>query len=204
MIIKKMVVGPLQTNCYIIVDEKSGKGIIIDPGYDASKIIKQVGLCNVDVIFIVLSHGHIDHICALSEIKRATNAKVAIHRKDAPLLEETKLGVYLGIECTPIPRPDIYLEGGEEFKLGKLIFRIIHTAGHTPGGICLEGEGACFTGDTLFRYGIGRSDLPGGNSVSLINNIRQRLLTLPDQIKVYPGHGPETTIEAERRGNPFI
>jgi hydroxyacylglutathione hydrolase len=204
MILLKLPVGPMECNCYIVADRETLKGMIIDPGYSASEILEQVAKYKVEVEYILLTHGHLDHTCAVSEVKKATGAKLAVHKEDTDMLKDTSLGAYLGINNPPVPEPDVLLKDGDKLSLGKLIFKVIHTPGHTPGGICLLGEGACFSGDTLFKYGIGRADLPGGDGVRLISSIKEKLLTLSPITKVYPGHGPDTTIEAERRGNPYI
>ena len=180
--------------------------MIIDPGDEAKRILNEVKNLGLDIKIIALTHGHIDHIGALKEIKEATGAQVAIHSDDVGALKDRFLSIFLGIRHRSPPPPDRLLNDGDVISVGELKFTVIYTPGHTQGSICLLGEGVLFSGDTLFNYGVGRSDLPGsgGNHEQLIESIKKRLLVLGDDIKVYPGHGPETTIGTERRGNPFL
>ena len=206
MIVKKLVVGPLATNCYIVGSESSKEGMIIDPGAEANQILSSVKDTGLDIKFIVLTHSHIDHIGALKEVKEATGAEVAIHTGDAQALkgQEPSLGAMFGLSYPSPPPPDRLLGDGEGMDIGDLRFSVLHTPGHTPGGICLLGEGIVFSGDTLFNYGVGRADLPGGSYSQLMDSISTKLMTLPDTTIVYPGHGPDTTIGTERQGNPFL
>jgi glyoxylase-like metal-dependent hydrolase (beta-lactamase superfamily II) len=204
VIVRKLEVGPFASNCYIIGSEADREGMIIDPGDEAKLILSEVKDLGLDIKVIALTHGHIDHIGALKEVKEATGAQVAIHTDDVRTLKQKLLSIFLGIRHRSPPPPDWLLEDGDTISLGNLKFTVLHTPGHTPGGICLLGEGVLFSGDTLFNYGVGRADLPGGSYSQLIESIRNRLMVLPDEVAVYPGHGPETTIGAERRGNPFL
>jgi len=204
MILNKLVVGPFGSNCYIVGSESNKEGMIIDPGDEAEVILERVKDLGLEIRSIILTHGHIDHIGALKEVKEATGAEVAIHTDEADSLQEQPLSTMLGLSYpTPLP-PDRSLQDGDSIDIGDLHFLVLHTPGHTKGGICLLGEGVIFSGDTLFNYGIGRTDLPGGNYSQLMNSIHTRLMTLPDDTIVYPGHGPEATIGAERQGNPFL
>ncbi len=204
MIIRKLEVGLFASNCYIVGFNR--EGMIIDPGDEAKRILNEVKNLGLDIKIIALTHGHIDHIGALKEIKEATGAQVAIHSDDVGALKDRFLSIFLGIRHRSPPPPDRLLNDGDVISVGELKFTVIYTPGHTQGSICLLGEGVLFSGDTLFNYGVGRSDLPGsgGNHEQLIESIKKRLLVLGDDIKVYPGHGPETTIGTERRGNPFL
>lgn len=204
MILRKLEVGLFASNCYIVGSEASREGMIIDPGDEAQQILSRVKELELDIKYIILTHGHIDHIGALKEVKKATGAQVAIHTDDVRTLKDRFLGIFLGIRFRPPPPPDWLLNDCDTISFGDLKFTVLHTPGHTPGGICLLGEGVLFSGDTLFNYGVGRADLPSGSYSQLIDSIRNRLMVLPDEVAVYPGHGPETTIGAERRGNPFL
>ena len=205
-IIKRLEVGPFASNCYIIGSESTKQGLIIDPGDEAREILKSVEDLGLDIKLIMLTHGHVDHIGALKEVGAATGAEVAVHADDAPSLqgEGRTLGALFGLSYEAPPAPDRLLKEGDSIDVGDLHFSVLHTPGHTPGGICLLVHDIVFTGDTLFNYGIGRTDLPGGSYSQLMDSLHNKLMTLPDNTKVYPGHGPETTISAERQGNPFL
>ena len=204
MIVEKLVVGPFASNCYIVGSQSNKEGMIIDPGDEAKQILKRVKDLKLDIKFIVLTHGHIDHTGALKEVREVTGAKVAIHADDAKSLKVQSLSRIFGLSYPTPPPPDRLLKDGDSLDVGGMHFEVLHTPGHTSGGICLLGEGVVFSGDTLFNYGIGRTDLPGGSSSQLMNSIQTKLMTLPDNTVVYPGHGPDTTIGAERVGNPFL
>jgi len=205
MFLKHLQVGHLGTNCYIIADEKSKIAAIIDPGGDANEIINTVTKAKLIVKYIILTHGHGDHIAALKEVKEATDAKIAIHELDAHMLysPESNLSTLLGNGFTQ-PSADIKLIGNEEFNLGDLTLKIIHTPGHTPGGISIQVDNVVFTGDTLFEGSIGRTDFPGGSFDKLINSIKDNLLILEDDTKIFPGHGEPSTIGYEKNMNPFL
>ncbi len=204
MIVETLVVGPLATNCYIVGSQSGREGMIIDPGGEAKRILKKASDLKFDIKLIVLTHEHMDHVDALREVKEATGADIAAHADDARTLGDGSLSVLLGISPPALPPPDRLLKDGDKIDIDDLHFIVRHTPGHTPGGICLLGEGVVFSGDTLFNYGIGRADLPGGNYSQLIDSINSKLMVLADETIVYPGHGPQSTIGAERRGNPFL
>ena len=191
MILKRLVVGPYASNCYIVGSESTKEGMIVDPGAEADEILKTVKELGLQIKLIVLTHGHVDHVGVLNKVREATGAEAAIHADDTGGRQEqtTKLK---------------FLKGGDTIDLGDLHFLVLHTPGHSPDGICLLGNGVIFSGDTLFNYGIGRYDLSGGNYSQLMNSIHTKLMVLPDDTAVYPGHGPETTIGTERRANPFL
>ena len=191
MILKSLVVGMYGTNCYIVGAESTKEGMIIDPGDEAAEILRSVRELKLKIKLIVITHGHEDHIGALEEVKRATGAVLAIHQNDAVDLPD-------GL------RAEILLKGGETLQVGDLRFLVLHTPGHSPGGICLYGHGVLFCGDTLFHYSVGRTDFPGGNARQLLDSIATKLLVLPENTIVYPGHESFTTIGEEKRNNPFL
>lgn len=205
MILKTLTVGPFASNCYIVASEQTKEGVVIDPGADAGRIVKIVDGLGLRVTLIVATHGHSDHVGAAAKVKEHTGAPFAIHSEDAGMLGHGGLvGMLMGAGSKSPAVPDRLLSEGDVIGCGALSFRVLHTPGHTQGGICLVGEGLVFSGDTLFNYGIGRTDFPGGSYEELMEGIVNKLLSLPDETVVYPGHGPDTTIGAERRQNPFI
>ena len=204
MILKTLVVGPFMSNCYIVGSESTKEGLIIDPGAEANEILKNVKDLGLNIKAIALTHAHIDHIGAVKDVKEATGAEVAVHTDDVSLLQDRSFGTAFGISYPAPPAPDRLLNGGDSIDIGDLRFSVLHTPGHSQGGICLFGHGLVFSGDTLFNYGIGRTDFPGCSYGQLMNSIQTKLMVLPDNTAVYPGHGPSTTIGAERRGNPFL
>ena len=203
MILQKLVVGELATNCYIIGSETTKDGLIIDPADEAGVILKAIGELKLKIKYIVLTHGHPDHFGALADLKKATGAQVLVHREDAEILELPPM-VFFGATFPQPPPADRQLEDRDTIELGDLKLKVIHTPGHTPGGICLLADSILFSGDTLFNNGIGRYDLPGGNYEKLMDSLHRRVLTLPEKTVVYPGHGPETTIGEEKRSNPYL
>jgi hydroxyacylglutathione hydrolase len=196
MILERLELGPYAANCYIVGDEASREGMIIDPGAQSGQVMKKVAELGLTVKLIVITHTHPDHIGAIKAVKEATRAEVGVHSDEARGLQSAPMAMDQGA--------DRLLKGGDSLKIGSLTFLVIHTPGHSPGGICLLGDGIVFTGDTLFNASIGRSDFPGGNHHQLLTSIHTKLMILPDNTIVYPGHGPSSTIGNERRGNPFL
>ena len=208
MIVKALVVGPFASNCFIIGSEDTKEGMIIDPGADAKNILNAVRYHDLSIALIVATHNHIDHVGALRSVKDATGAKYAVHEADSkeamPAMFGRMMGLMLGSSLRAPPQPDRLLKDGEIIEIGDLKFEVLHTPGHSPGGISLSGNGVVFSGDTLFNLGIGRTDLAGGDYAKLIESISAKLMVLPDSTIVYPGHGPETTIGAEKKWNPCL
>jgi hydroxyacylglutathione hydrolase len=208
MIVKTLVVGPFASNCHIVGSSSTKKGMIIDPGAEAGNILRTVQEMGLSISLIVATHAHMDHIDALHEVKESTNAQFAIHEADKELLSTAPpMSVVAALGLSHVksaPEPDRLLKDGDHIDVGDLHLQVLHTPGHSPGGICLSGHGVVFSGDTLFNFGIGRTDFAGGSYELLMKSIREKLMVLPDETIVYPGHGPSTTIGDERRGNPFL
>ena len=205
MIVERLVVGMLQSNCYLVGCEHTKEGLIVDPGGDGPAILDRVKELGLSIKYIVNTHGHIDHIAANRPVKEGTGAPIAIHELDAEWLV-TDQGAYarmLGVQA-PGPPADVLLHEGDEISFGEEALEVIHTPGHSQGGISLLGDGVVFCGDTLFAMGVGRVDLPGGSWEVLMDSIKTRLFTLPDETTVYTGHGPTTTIGREKRLNPWF
>jgi hydroxyacylglutathione hydrolase len=205
MIIQTIPVGPLEVNCYITGDSSSGDVFIIDPGDEIDRILSAIRKNSYTVKALINTHGHLDHAGGVQRLKDELLVPYYIHEEEKPLLEalplqQTQFGLYL----SGVPEPDDFLVHGQILTAGKTTYSVIHTPGHSPGGICLYTEGCLFSGDTLFAGSVGRYDLPGGSQDALDNTIRTHLLVLPDETKVYPGHGPASTIGRERRYNPFL
>nr|MBC7246014.1 MBL fold metallo-hydrolase [Chloroflexota bacterium] len=207
MIVELLVVGPLQTNCYIVADENTKEGIVIDPGGDGAHILRTVQQMKLNIKLVVNTHGHFDHIMANKEVIEGTDASLAIHPKDADMLTNPlrSFAVFVG-KVHPSPPATLLLEEGATVEFGSVRLHVLHTPGHSPGSISLWSpeEKVIFSGDALFNLGIGRTDFPGGSMRVLLQSIRDKLFTLPDDTVVYPGHGPKTTIGFERKYNPFL
>lgn len=201
MIIESIIVGPNQANCYILACDSTKDAAIIDPGADYSEIKKLIDKLGVNPKFIINTHGHADHIAANKDFK----LPVLIHRLDAGFLKNPykNMSVFFGFWVTS-PTPQRLLEDGDEIKLGEIVLKILHTPGHTPGGICIKTDSVVFTGDTLFAGGVGRTDLAGSSEKDLFDSIKNKLLVLGDDVVIYPGHGPSSTIGKEKKTNPFL
>lgn len=205
--IKTIQVGPLEVNCYILWDSDTLDSFIIDPGGDGPAIKKEIDSLDLKVKYILNTHGHFDHVGADGELRTYYSVPLAIHKADVTLLKNAAGHAEIfGIKAEPQPSPDVFLTNNAIFTAGSLSLKVLHTPGHTGGGVCLydEAEGLLFSGDTLFSGSVGRSDLEGGSSEELMNSIKTRLLCLPDKVRVFPGHGDPTTIGAERAHNPFL
>jgi hydroxyacylglutathione hydrolase len=207
MILKTLVVGPFASNCYIVGSDSSKQGLIVDPGAEAKLILKSVNDLGLKIGLILVTHAHIDHIGALAAVKENTGAKFAIHESEAKAglgMFSRMLSSVTGGSFSQPPKPDRLLKDGDTIDIDDIRFTVLHTPGHSPGGISLYGHGILFSGDTLFNHGIGRTDFPGCSYEQIMDSIQNKLMKLPDETIVYPGHGPSTTIGEEKRGNPFF
>ncbi len=208
MIIKELVVGPFGSNCFIVGSDTTKEAMVIDPGADGNTILKTLKDAGLEAKLIVATHNHLDHVGALAQVKEATRADYAVHELDTesmlPSAFGRMVGVVMGGSFKAPPKPDRLLHDGDAIEVGDLKFTVLHTPGHSPGGISLLGDGVVFSGDTLFNFGIGRTDMSGGDYSTLISSIMTKLMVLPDETIVYPGHGPATTVGAERKQNPFL
>jgi glyoxylase-like metal-dependent hydrolase (beta-lactamase superfamily II) len=205
MLLIRLVVGPLQVNCFILADEKTKEAIVVDPGDDAQDILKVIKEKGLRVRYIVNTHAHFDHVGANKAVKDATGAELLLHEADAPVLAAVAIqSRSFGMSPVSSPPPDRLLKHGDSIVAGDISLKVLHTPGHTPGGISLLEQGVVFTGDALFAGSIGRTDFPGGDLRTLIRSIKTNLMTLPDDTKVFSGHGPASTIGDERRENPFL
>lgn len=207
MILETFPVGPLQCNCTILGDETAGEAIVIDPGDEVSRIHTRITDLGLRVKQILITHAHIDHVGGALKLKLLTGAPILLNENDLPLLKMMAAqAAWLGLETPETAPPDESLIDGQKVGLASYPAQVIHTPGHTQGSICLHFVPLkmVMAGDTLFSGSIGRTDLPGGNSEQILDSIRARLLPLPEETRVIPGHGPATTIGAERRSNPFL
>ena len=207
MKLQTIVVGPFQVNCYLYWDETSGDGVIIDPGDDDSRIVGAVERAGFTPKAILLTHGHGDHIAAVGPVKEKFDVPLYVGRGEESLLKNPSENVSALIGHPIVaPDPDHLVADNDLVQVGAIELRVLATPGHSPGGVCYldERQGICFSGDTLFWGSIGRTDFPGCSHERLIQSIREKILTLPDSVVCYPGHGPETTVGGERVNNPFL
>jgi len=209
MKIDRLILGAYETNCYILRSGETAKDcLIVDAGLEAGQLINFLKEHKLNPVAVVLTHGHIDHIAGVAALRAEfTDIKVYIHEIDAKMLTEAEhnLSTLTGLQFSADPA-DLFIEDGDVIEQAGVKLQVLHTPGHTPGGICLysKDEGIVFTDDTLFADSIGRTDFPNGSMSQLLNSIKEKLLTLPDETKVYPGHGPITTIAREKAHNQFF
>ena len=203
--VKRLIVGPLDSNCYIVWDDHSKEGVIIDPGENAELILRTVKELDIDIKYILVTHGHFDHVAAVAPLKRELNADFLAHKDDFFFIEDGKNAAFRwGFDIEQPPKPDRFIKDGDTIKVGNFELQVLHTPGHSPGGVSFLYDRMVFGGDTLFQRSIGRTDFRMGSFDDLSNSIKTRLYTLPDDTVVYTGHGPITTIGKEKKYNPFV
>jgi len=204
--IATFTLGPFETNSYLAFCPETRKGVIIDAAFEVSVLLVAVKHKGLEIVHVVSTHGHIDHVCGTGLAREVTGATFLMHQGDLEILlhPERDFLLMLGLEDYVPVKPDGFLFEGQDIAFGNESLRVVHTPGHTPGGVCLLGKGLLFTGDTLFAGSVGRTDLSGGNQEELIRSIRGKILCLPDETVIQPGHGSATTIGEERRSNPFL
>lgn len=205
MIIKDLTLGPIMANCYIVGCDETKEAVVIDPGDEADKILMSLAESALTVKYIINTHGHFDHVSANKRMKDVTGADLLIHVLDAPMLKQlsTSAGAW-GLAAEDSPPPDRTLDEGDIVDFGNISLNVLHTPGHTLGGISLYADSAVFVGDTLFAGSVGRTDFPGGDFSTLRESIHNKLFTLADDVTVYPGHMGPTSIGREKRSNPYV
>jgi glyoxylase-like metal-dependent hydrolase (beta-lactamase superfamily II) len=205
MLLKTITAGPLGVNCYLIGCKKTNAGAVIDPGDDAPIILDYIKETKLDVKYILLTHGHVDHLAHLMKLKDKINAEFLMHQEDAFLLKGLfAQALMFGLPNPGNPKPDRFVTDNEVIILGDLKINVLHTPGHSPGSITFHVEDKLFVGDLIFSGSIGRTDLPKGDYQTLIDSVQTKIFSLPDETVIYPGHGPETTVGEEKATNPFF
>lgn len=206
MIIETLSLGPIGTNGYIVGDEATRKATVIDPGDEAPRLLTAISRLGLTVDAIIATHAHFDHVGAVRAMVDATHAPFLIGEHELAVLAvaSERASAMFGIVVPQPPQPDRLLREGDRLTFGGQTFRVVHTPGHSPGHICLIGDGLAFVGDVVFQGGIGRTDLPGGSHETLLRSIATHILPLADETILYNGHGPATTVGRERRTNPFL
>jgi hydroxyacylglutathione hydrolase len=200
LIIKSLPVGPLYTNCFIIGCKDTKEAAVVDPGGDSDKILMLLADEKLTLKYIINTHGHFDHVAGNKKLKEVTGATILIHEEDATLLTTPSMG----LSADNLQAADEFMKDGDKITFGNITLEVIHTPGHTLGGVSLYTDGHVFVGDTLFAGSIGRTDFPGGDYDTLINSVKDRLFPLGDEVMVYSGHTAETTIGNEKKYNPFF
>lgn len=200
------MVGPVQTNCYFAINKETKEALVIDPGEEAARLMQQIREQGLTVAAILLTHGHFDHAGAAEELSALCNAPVCAHEAEKETLESEKLNACWMIGRKETYRADLFVKDEQELDLAGFHIRVLFTPGHTRGGCCyyFPYENVVFSGDTLFQMSVGRTDLEGGSMSQIVRSIQEKLMPLPEQTVVYPGHGEATTIETERMYNPYL
>ncbi len=205
MKVETVVVGALETNCYLVYCQKSLECAVIDPGADPDKIFSALRSKKLDPVVIINTHGHVDHIGANQDLKEQFDIPLLLHKADLPLLQNALLSeIAMLLGARKSPEPDGFLNEGQEIRFGRESLKVLTTPGHSPGGVSLLGQDLLFSGDTLFCGGVGRTDLPGGSGKDLVRSIRERIFTLPANVRVFPGHGPSTSVGSEKDTNLYL
>ena len=203
--LRDIIVSGFMENVYIVGDQDAGECLVIDPGAEGERVMYEVDRHGLTVKFILNTHGHLDHTGAVATVKEISEASYGLHRDDNIVLRHSaKMGPQMIPGFRDPPDPDFDLKDGDTLNVGRFSFQVVETPGHSPGSVCFVGHGVAFTGDTLFRGSIGRFDTQGGDGKALLKSIMTRLMVLPDDTSVYPGHGPASTIGDERKSNPFL
>ena len=203
--ILRFTFGPFAENTYLVVGPSGREALVVDPGLESDPVLDEVASRGLHVALVVNTHGHLDHVANNALFKRVTGAPIAIHPADLGYVRDLRRQADLyGLDVEDSPEPDLLLEEGRVLGFDGTAFEVIHTPGHTPGGVCLRRGDQMLVGDTLFKGSVGRTDLPGGDWATLCDSIRRKLFALPDQVRCHPGHEGETTIGAERASNPFV
>ncbi len=208
MIFKQLVVGSMGVCSYIIGCEQTKEAAIVDPGGDENVLLDAVKNLGLHLKYIIATHGHPDHVCGNACIKEQTGAEIIMHRADADFFQQSEVKQYFSMfGMAPSPLPDMYVSDGDLIEIGTIVCKVMHTPGHTPGGICLYLAPNLITGDTLFVGGVGRTDFPGGVHATLMKSIKEKIFPLPDETLIWPGHGYgglQSTVAEEKRSNPFL
>ncbi len=205
MILEILVVGPLAVNCFIIGCDSTREAVIIDPGDETDQILEIVNQKKLKVKYILLTHGHVDHLAAAKSLKAKLDVKLLMHKDDLALVQNAPTqAAMFGLPDPGVPSADQYVEEGDKISVGKLEFKVLHTPGHSPGSVTYFINEKLFVGDLIFSGSIGRTDLPGGSYEQLIQSVKNKIFSQPDSTDIYPGHGPATTVGTEKATNPFF
>ncbi len=198
-------VGPLQTNCFVVWKEGDDQCIVVDPGAEGDRVVLELARLGLKARYVFITHGHVDHIGAVNFVAETTGAEVLAHPGDNLAMKTAPLQAPLfGMKPFRPPRITRYVEEGDTLSLSDVTFTVVHTPGHSPGSVSLVGPGVVFVGDLIFMDSIGRTDIPGGDFETLRRSVTEKIFVLPDSTLIYPGHGPDTTVEREKRMNPFF